>query len=137
VLMTLRSGAIDTPCIVVTGGGGEDAAVDALVAGADDYVSKSRLARLLPALQRSIAAAAARRQERAEFERRRLLPAQASPASGGHAAEGEAPDAFATAISELAAGLAWFADHADHAKDDAAMARVQTMQRVLERARGK
>ncbi len=60
VLAVLHEAACDTPLIVVTSAGDEDAATAALAAGADDYVSKSRLTRLVPALKRSLAVAAAR-----------------------------------------------------------------------------
>ncbi len=42
------------PCIVVSGRIGEEAAVEALRAGAKDFVSKFRLARLMPAIQREL-----------------------------------------------------------------------------------
>src|SRR5450432_3437018 len=43
----------DLPFIIVSGTIGEDLAVDAMRAGADDYVLKGKLARLLPALERA------------------------------------------------------------------------------------
>ncbi len=43
-----------TPFIIVSGHIGEDAAVDAMHAGADDYVMKHNLARLSPAIERSL-----------------------------------------------------------------------------------
>ena len=43
-----------TPFIIVSGQLGEDAAVNAIHAGADDYVMKQNLARLMPAIERSI-----------------------------------------------------------------------------------
>jgi PAS domain S-box-containing protein len=50
-----------TPFILVSGAIGEDAAVAALHAGADDCINKSSLPRLMPAVERSLAAAQARR----------------------------------------------------------------------------
>ena len=47
----------ELPCIVVSGAIGEDAAVEALRAGAKDFVTKHRLARLLPAIHREVAEA--------------------------------------------------------------------------------
>jgi DNA-binding NtrC family response regulator len=132
VLSVLRESAPDTPCIVVTGSGDEDAAVEALVAGADDYVSKSRLMRLLPALKRSIAAATARGLERVEYAKLRRLQPQTGPAPAGNAAAGDGSDAFARAMAELAAGLVWFADNLE---SDAARVRVRHMQSALDRAR--
>src|SRR5262245_20205543 len=51
----------DTPFILVTGSIGEDAAVAALHAGAGDVINKSNLARLPPAIERSLDATEARR----------------------------------------------------------------------------
>jgi signal transduction histidine kinase len=68
-LSTLQSVRPEIPLIVVSGSIGEDAAVEAMRAGADDYVMKSRLARLVPAIQRSLRAAEVRR-SRADAETR-------------------------------------------------------------------
>jgi PAS domain S-box-containing protein/diguanylate cyclase (GGDEF)-like protein len=51
--ITRESGA-DTPFIFISGTIGEDVAVDMMRAGADDYVMKNNLARLLPALKREL-----------------------------------------------------------------------------------
>ncbi len=63
-LETLKSCGIDIPFLIVSGQIGEDVAVEAMLAGADDFVLKSRLARLAPALARSLAAARTRQRER-------------------------------------------------------------------------
>lgn len=63
-LATLKSTGLDIPFLIVSGEIGEDIAVDAMVAGADDYVLKSRLRRLGPALARSLEAARGRQRER-------------------------------------------------------------------------
>jgi len=55
VLMEARRLAPTLPCIVVSGQIGEESAVEALRAGAKDFVSKFKLARLLPAIQRELA----------------------------------------------------------------------------------
>lgn len=47
-----------TPVIVVTGAMPDEAAVELLREGASDYILKDRLSRLVPALQRAVAAAA-------------------------------------------------------------------------------
>lgn len=52
----------DLPFIVVSGSIGEEVAVDLIKAGADDYIVKDRLQRLLPALERCLRAAHSRRQ---------------------------------------------------------------------------
>src|SRR5215468_2788899 len=49
------------PFIVVSGHIGEDIAVSAIKAGADDYLMKDRLARLVPAVERALAQAEIRR----------------------------------------------------------------------------
>ncbi|HMJ13200.1 MAG TPA: PAS domain S-box protein [Polyangiaceae bacterium] len=53
-LDVLRHTGIDLPFIVVSGTVGEEVAVEAMRAGADDYVLKDKLGRLLPALQREL-----------------------------------------------------------------------------------
>lgn len=55
---------VDAPFILVSGSIGEDAAVAALHAGADDCINKASLSRLVPAVRRSVAAAEARRERR-------------------------------------------------------------------------
>ncbi|HKO88286.1 MAG TPA: response regulator, partial [Burkholderiales bacterium] len=64
-LATLQSYGLDVPFIILSGAIGEDAAVEAMRAGADDYILKDRLARLIPAIERSMRAAAARAKQRA------------------------------------------------------------------------
>lgn len=54
---------LDQPFIIVSGEIGEGVAVEAMLAGADDYVLKSRLARLAPALTRSLRAAQGRKRQ--------------------------------------------------------------------------
>ena len=55
----------DMPFVLVSGAIGEEVAVAAMLAGADDYVMKDKLGRLAPALARAIDAAATRRSQRA------------------------------------------------------------------------
>ncbi len=57
----------DLPFIIVSGTIGEDTAVEALKAGVHDYLIKGKLARLLPALERELRDAEARR-ERVKLE---------------------------------------------------------------------
>src|SRR5258708_39730151 len=61
-LALLQQRGEDVPFIVVSGSVGEDTAVGAMQAGATDYVMKSQLQRLAPAIERAIAAAAVRRE---------------------------------------------------------------------------
>ena len=63
-LDTLRRSGKDLPFIIVSGTIGEEVAVQAMQAGADDYVMKSNLLRLIPAIERSIQAAETRRKRR-------------------------------------------------------------------------
>jgi two-component system, cell cycle sensor histidine kinase and response regulator CckA len=53
-LAILRESGRDLPFIVVSGTVGEDSAVDALKAGAHDFIVKGKLARLLPAVEREL-----------------------------------------------------------------------------------
>ena len=53
-LKLLRKHSPDTPFLVVSGCIGEEAAVALMKAGADDYVMKDNLARLAPAVERSL-----------------------------------------------------------------------------------
>jgi signal transduction histidine kinase len=60
-LRLVRGGGYDLPFIIVSGNMGEDLAVEAMRAGADDYVMKRNLSRLVPAIERELRDAAARR----------------------------------------------------------------------------
>jgi signal transduction histidine kinase len=66
-LQTLRDSGRTLPFLIVSGAIGEDVAVEAMRAGADDYLIKGRLARLGAALRRALSDARARR-ERAEAQ---------------------------------------------------------------------
>jgi DNA-binding NtrC family response regulator len=106
-LALLRETHTATPLIVVTGerASDADAAAQAMVAGAGDFIQKSRLKRLLPALQRCIAAEAVASAWRDDIDK---------------------------PLAELAADASWLAANA---ADDAARARAQQMQLAIERAR--
>lgn len=67
-LAVLKKSGIDLPFIIVSGTIGEESAVDALKAGAHDFINKGNFARLLPAIHREWKDAATRR-ERREHER--------------------------------------------------------------------
>ncbi len=54
VLRVLRDRRLDVPCIIVSGRIGEEAAVQAMRAGAADYVSKDHLNRIEPAVARAL-----------------------------------------------------------------------------------
>ena len=59
-LEILRNTKLDIPFIIVSGGIGEDTAVAAMRAGANDYLMKGNLARLVPAVERELRDAAVR-----------------------------------------------------------------------------
>ena len=64
-LLILKESGLDLPFIIISGGIGEGTAVAAMKAGADDYLMKGSLARLVPAVERELREAesrAARRQ---------------------------------------------------------------------------
>jgi diguanylate cyclase (GGDEF)-like protein/PAS domain S-box-containing protein len=69
-LEMLRAQAVETPFIFVSGTIGEDAAVAAMKAGAQDYVMKGKVKRLLPTIERELREARVRI---ARFESERML----------------------------------------------------------------
>jgi PAS domain S-box-containing protein len=64
---------LEIPFIIVSGTIGETVAVNAMKAGAHDYLMKDKLARLIPAIERELEDAAARRARRAAEEEVRKL----------------------------------------------------------------
>jgi len=80
-LAVLRESGLDLPFIIVSGNIGEDIAVAAMKAGAQDYLIKGNLARLAPAVERELRDAEDRRaRKRVEEERVRLAAAVDSAA---------------------------------------------------------
>ncbi|MGH9176551.1 MAG: sensor histidine kinase [Vicinamibacterales bacterium] len=75
-LAALQARELDCPFIIVSGTIGEDTAVEAMRAGAHDYVLKNNLARLAPAIDRELSDAELRRQAREEREARRNIERQ-------------------------------------------------------------
>lgn len=131
-LQLLRDTGVETPFLIVTNVCFEDAVAEAMVAGADDYVAKSRLARLVPALERSMAAAAERQRERAERARLRLLQPQLEQISDVNAIARDLHDTLDELMTGLAGDMAWLGVNMAH---DAGALRVQNMQLTLDRAR--
>ncbi len=75
-LNVLKTSGLDLPFIIVSGNIGEDMAVDAMRAGAHDYILKGNLTRLVAAVERELRDAQIRRErKRAEEERIRLAAA--------------------------------------------------------------
>ena len=60
-LAVLKETGLDLPFIIVSGNIGEDIAVNAMKAGAHDYIIKGNLARLIPAVERELREAENRR----------------------------------------------------------------------------
>jgi PAS domain S-box-containing protein len=70
-LQMVKQSALDVPCVVISGTPNEEAAVDALRAGALDFLSKDKPLRFVPAIERALREAAERRaREAAERELR-------------------------------------------------------------------
>ncbi|HEY6871213.1 MAG TPA: PAS domain S-box protein [Geobacteraceae bacterium] len=67
-LRMVRESGLDLPFILVSGVMGEETAVEALQAGAHDYLMKGRYARLVPALERALKDAALRHERRQTAE---------------------------------------------------------------------
>ncbi len=63
-LQILRELNPDTPFILVSGTVGEETAVEAMRKGANDYIMKDNLARLVPAIERELRESAERRERR-------------------------------------------------------------------------
>jgi signal transduction histidine kinase/DNA-binding response OmpR family regulator len=63
-LATVRGKGLDVPFLIVSGAVGEAAAVETMRAGANDYLLKGELARLVPAVQRELRDVAVRRERR-------------------------------------------------------------------------
>ena len=63
-LAVLKNRQLDIPFIIVSGTIGEETAVNAMKAGAQDFLTKASLARLVPALEREVREAHIRRERR-------------------------------------------------------------------------
>ena len=72
-LKMLRDQELDLPFILVSGSVGEDVAVAAMKAGAQDYILKGNLARLAPAVERELRDAQVRRARKQAESRYRNL----------------------------------------------------------------
>jgi PAS domain S-box-containing protein len=63
-LTLLKESGLDLPFIIVSGAIGEETAVEAMKAGAHDYIQKGNLARLIPAIERELRDAQVRRERK-------------------------------------------------------------------------
>src|SRR5215218_9692970 len=104
----LRELGYDVPFIVVSGKVGEDAAVEIMKAGANDYLTKENMSRLCPAIERELREAEVRRErERAQKaldrseDRFRRLVEQAADAIFVHDLEGNFVDVNRQACESL------------------------------------
>jgi signal transduction histidine kinase len=139
-LRIVRAEAPELPFVIVSGTIGEEAAVAAMQAGADDYLIKGRLARLGGALRNAIAAAAARR-ERAVAERsladseRRLRALtdhlqQAVEAERAAIAR-EVHDDVGGMLTALRFDLSWIDRHAEPPVRDRARQGLETLNQAV------
>jgi two-component system cell cycle sensor histidine kinase/response regulator CckA len=74
-LRVLKKSGLDLPFIIVSGTVGEEAAVDAMRAGAHDYVLKDKLGRVVPAIERELREARERAARRRAEEALRVSEA--------------------------------------------------------------
>ena len=72
-LETLKASGLDIPFLVISGTVGEETAIAALKGGAHDFLVKDKLARLIPAIERELRDAEARRSRREAESRYQLL----------------------------------------------------------------
>jgi DNA-binding NtrC family response regulator len=68
VLELTRQYGADLPVLIVSGLIGEDEAVSAMKAGAQDYIMKSNLSRLIPAIRREIREGSVRKAKRRQSQ---------------------------------------------------------------------
>ena len=125
----------DLPFIVVSGTRGEEHAVEAMRAGADDFIVKTRLHRLAPVVERELEASEMRVREREtlaalEDSKRQLVEAQRLEGIG-RLAGGVAHD-----FNNLIAAIMSYADLVQQAmpKDDKRRADVEEIKRASRRA---
>jgi two-component system, cell cycle sensor histidine kinase and response regulator CckA len=74
-LALMKRARLDLPFIIVSGAIGEELAVDLMRAGAHDFIVKGRLSRLIPAIERELREARARRERTRALEKLSYLAA--------------------------------------------------------------
>ena len=98
-LALVRERQPDLPVIIVSGTVGEEVAVEAMRAGAHDFMPKGRFTRLLPAIEREMREAAARvEREAIENQLRRAQSQAEAEAKAAMARYGEVLDMAADAV---------------------------------------
>jgi signal transduction histidine kinase len=122
---------------------GEDAAVVAMRRGADDYLVKGRLARLVPSLLNAMAAAEARREhaaarealERSEEQLRALLAHLETVIDEERLdIAREIHDDIGSALTALRLDMDWIGRHGDAASAARAAQSMQTLAQVMDSA---
>jgi signal transduction histidine kinase len=122
VLRVLREAGVGTPFVLVSGEIGEETAVEAMREGAADYLLKTHLTRLAPALQQAIRAAQAQQARAAADaalrESQRQLQAltrhlQTRVEAERAAMARELHDDVGSALTALKFDLAWLARHGE------------------------
>ncbi|UCE32556.1 MAG: response regulator [Burkholderiales bacterium] len=138
-LATLQDVGAELPFIIVSGEIGEEAAVEAMRRGADDYLYKGRLARLGPALSNAIGAAETRR-ERKAAERALLRSEQRLRELATHlqsaveeerrAIAREIHDDIGGTLTALRFDLRWIARHGAAQVAERARTAIETLDRA-------
>lgn len=142
-LETLRRSGLDLPFLIVSGTIGEDAAVEAMHRGADDYLVKGRLARLGAALEHAIAACRARQERaraQAELERsqRQLQSLSAHLLTHLETERAELArelhDEVGGALAAVRFDLAWMERHGDEAIAERARQAMASLSEAMQAA---
>jgi PAS domain S-box-containing protein len=102
-LSMVRAADREVPCVVVSGRIGEEMAVEAMRAGAQDFVPKDKLARLGPVVRRALAEA---RMERARAQDRKRIAVQQEVAAL-LVGEGSIGDAMSAVLRAVVRTLGW------------------------------
>jgi len=144
-LALVKEKKVDLPFIVVSGTIGEETAVEALRAGAHDFMTKDKLARLLPAIDREVREAALRAERRKMHEQLLISERMASVGTLAAGVAHEINNPLAAlmanldfAVKELAMALEQGDPHgqaAEAAAIDWILARVAEAKEPLEDAR--
>lgn len=107
-LKLLQETGIDLPFIIVSGKIGEDIAVDAMKAGAHDYIMKGKLAKLAPTIERELHDAQVRRERRkaeAALRAREMQQTMIAQLSSQALAGEDIPALMKTVAARIAAAL--------------------------------